>query len=213
MRIYCLSELGYINEAMMCFYKVIKKFDMPSYFKFGFRDNQTGKFANLNSEIRYYNDLTPEDQKNVDAVNNFMKLTVDNDLKIMLGGNLYYELMYAKLMILFKIYNKENYSIYPDKNAFVDQRSENFIRIEKECRENLVILSAYEDLNYLKDLLNQTKIYGKDFSKFNDIIQWKIDDIISKQHFSNDEISAFILQNSANKNQMDLSKERLELIL
>ena len=143
MRIVCLSELGMINEAMMMYYKVIKKFDMPTLLSMGYKDYSNGKFANLQSEIKFYNDLPPEDQKNIDAVNAFMKLSVDNDLRVMMGANLYYEFMYMRLCILFKIFNKENFSAYPDKNAFTDLRTEMFMRIEKESRENIKIGRAH----------------------------------------------------------------------
>ena len=48
--------------------------------------------------------------------NEYYKYIPPEDPILIQLSNLYYELMYARLMILFKIYNKENYLTYPDKN-------------------------------------------------------------------------------------------------
>lgn len=210
MRIVCLSELGMINEAMMMYYKVIKKFDMPTLLSMGYKDYSNGKFANLQSEIKFYNDLPPEDQKNIDAVNAFMKLSVDNDLRVMMGANLYYEFMYMRLCILFKIFNKENFSAYPDKNAFTDLRTEMFMRIEKESRENINTLSLYEDLCYLNNLLKEIKVNDKD-AKYVDVVKEKIDAVLNMAKITSEDMKNFVLL-GFNKSQVDLSKERYELV-
>ena len=146
LKIVCLAELGYINEAFMNYYKILRKFDLPQLLDSGYKVYSTGKYANLahnEDKVNFFNNLPPEDDKNINGFNMFLKLNIDDELKLMLGPNLYYYLQYAKLVIIFKVCNKENFNLYPDRNNFSNLRYESFIRIEKECRENISILSIY----------------------------------------------------------------------
>jgi hypothetical protein len=64
-RIICLAELGFINEAMQTYYKIIKKLDLPSIVPFtAYNERNIGKYSNSSKEIRYFNSLPPEHQKN-----------------------------------------------------------------------------------------------------------------------------------------------------
>jgi hypothetical protein len=64
-RIICLAELGFINEAMQTYYKIIKKLDLPSIVPFtAYNERNIGKYSNSSKEIKYYNSIPPEHQKN-----------------------------------------------------------------------------------------------------------------------------------------------------
>ena len=214
LKIICLAEIGYINEAFMNYYKIIRKFDLPQLINTGYRAYFTGKYANLThneDKVNYYNNLPPDDEKNINALNTLVKLTVDNELKTFLGPNLYYYLQYAKLVILFKITNKDNYNLYPEKNNFSNIRDETFIRIEKECRENISILSNYEDINFLSNCMKLVK-YNEINHKDNiTILQNKFTEITDSNKITNEEIKNFITIKH-NKSDLELSKERYELI-
>ena len=156
-----LPELGYINEAFMNYYKIMRKFDLPHLLHSGYKVYSTEKYANLTyneDKVNYFNNLPPEDEKNIAALNTLLKLNVDDELKSFLGPNLYYYLQYSKLIILFKACNRDNFNLSPDKNNFTTLRDETFIRIEKECRENISLLSVYEDINFLILCMKSIKI-------------------------------------------------------
>ena len=109
-----------------------------------------GKYFNLFKEIRYLNHLSPDNQKNVDTVTNFFKMgTGDLELKHTLQVNLHSELIYSRAIIIFKIFEKENYlnnlEIKPD-SAF---RLENLSRIEREMRDVILQLATAEEINTL----------------------------------------------------------------
>ena len=215
LKIVCLCEIGLINESIMVYNKVMKKYDMPTYLRYGYKEFAYGKYATVANDIVYYNDLPPDDSKNIDAINNMLKLTADNELKVMLGGNLYVELCYMKLCILFKVFNKDDYKVYPDKTAFVDMRSEMLIRIEKEAKDNIITLSAYEDLCYLNNIYKHIKMQMNleptMLNVYNDIIKDKIDEALTRGKLTSDEMNNFVLL-TFNKSDIDLSKERYELI-
>ena len=214
LKIICLSEIGYINEAMMNYYKIIKKYDMPTYLSLGYKEYFVGKYANLthnDDKINYSNNLPSDDQNNINAINNLIKLQVDEELKKMLGGNLFYYLQYSKLVLLYKVYNKDNYIIYPDRNNFVDQRSEIFIRLEKECRENIEMLSAYEDICFLSNCEKLVKMYDINLKDNLPIIKNKKNEICDKLRITSEDVKNFITP-KFNKNDIELSKERYELI-
>ena len=210
MRIEALSELGYINEAIMIFNKIMKKIDLPSIIGYGYNEYTVGRYASV-SDIKYYNDLPPEDPKNIEAMNAFMKLVVDGDLKGMIGANAYYELMYMKLMILYRVYYKENYMVYPEKNTFSDVRTEMFMRIDKEARENIIALSQCEDLCALDNLLKEIKVNGYE-DKYNEVVKGKIDSVLAAARMTSEEMNNFVL-GKFNRSNYDLSKERYELII
>ena len=214
LKIICLAELGYINEAIMIYYKVIKKFDLPEIINTGYKEYFTGRYANLShneDKINYFNNLPPDDEKNVSSVNNFMKLSVDSELKNLLGCNNYFYLIYSKLVILFKIFNKDSYLMYPEKTNFVNQREEMFIRIEKECRENISLLSAYEDICFISNCMKFIKIYDINYSENLKVLNQKLSEITDSNRITMEEVRNFITL-KYNKNDIELSKERYELI-
>ena len=214
LKIICLAEIGYINEAFMNYYKIIKKYDLPQILSSGYKVYSTGKYANLahnEDKVNYFNNLPPDDEKNINALNTLIKLTIDNDLKSFLGPNLYYYLQYSKLIILFKVTNKDNYNLYPDKNNFSNLRDETFIRIEKECRENIAILSTYEDINFLMNCMKSIKYNELNYKDNIIILQNKLNEIIDANKITSDEIKNFITL-KYNKPDIELSKERYELI-
>ena len=214
LKIICLAEIGYINEAFMNYYKIIKKYDLPQILSSGYKVYSTGKYANLThneDKVNYFNNLPPDDEKNINALNTLIKLTIDNDLKSFLGPNLYYYLQYSKLIILFKVTNKDNYNLYPDKNNFSNLRDETFIRIEKECRENIAILSTYEDINFLMNCMKLIKYNELNYKDNIIILQNKLNEIIDANKITSDEIKNFITL-KYNKPDIELSKERYELI-
>ena len=214
LKIICLAEIGYINEAFMNYYKIIKKYDLPQILSSGYKEYSTGKYANLThneDKVNYFNNLPPDDEKNINALNTLIKLTIDNDLKSFLGPNLYYYLQYSKLIILFKVTNKDNYNLYPDKNNFSNLRDETFIRIEKECRENIAILSTYEDINFLMNCMKSIKYNELNYKDNIIILQNKLNEIIDANKITSDEIKNFITL-KYNKPDIELSKERYELI-
>ena len=214
LKIICLAEIGYINEAFMNYYKIIKKYDLPQILSSGYKVYSTGKYANLThneDKVNYFNNLPPDDEKNINALNTLIKLTIDNDLKSFLGPNLYYYLQYSKLIILFKVTNKDNYNLYPDKNNFSNLRDETFIRIEKECRENIAILSTYEDINFLMNCMKSIKYNELNYKDNIIILQNKLNEIIDANKITSDEIKNFITL-KYNKPDIELSKERYELI-
>jgi len=61
-----LVELGYINEAFTIYKKILLLKNLPKHGLRGseFSERQDGQRFNLNSEDCYYNDLTPENDKN-----------------------------------------------------------------------------------------------------------------------------------------------------
>ena len=214
LKVICLAEIGYINEAFMNYYKIIKKYDLPQILSSGYKVYSTGKYANLThneDKVNYFNNLPPDDEKNINALNTLIKLTIDNDLKSFLGPNLYYYLQYSKLIILFKVTNKDNYNLYPDKNNFSNLRDETFIRIEKECRENIAILSTYEDINFLMNCMKSIKYNELNYKDNIIILQNKLNEIIDANKITSDEIKNFITL-KYNKPDIELSKERYELI-
>ena len=189
LKIICLAEIGYINEAFMNYYKIIKKYDLPQILSSGYKVYSTGKYANLahnEDKVNYFNNLPPDDEKNINALNTLIKLTIDNDLKSFLGPNLYYYLQYSKLIILFKVTNKDNYNLYPDKNNFSNLRDETFIRIEKECRENIAILSTYEDINFLMNCMKSIKYNELNYKDNIIILQNKLNEIIDANKITSD---------------------------
>ena len=83
LKVVCLAELGYINEAFMNYYKIMRKYDLPQLFNSGYKIYSTGKYANLThneDKINYFNNLPPEDDKNISALNTIIKLDVDDEL-------------------------------------------------------------------------------------------------------------------------------------
>ena len=214
LKIICLAEIGYINEAFMNYYKIIKKYDLPQILNSGYKIYSTGKYANLThneDKVNYYNNLPPDDEKNINALNILIKLNIDNDLKNYLGPNLYYYLQYSKLIILFKVTNKDNYNLYPDKNNFSNLRDETFIRIEKECRENIALLSNYEDINFLTNCMKSIKYNEINYKENITILQNKLNEITDANKITNEEVKNFITL-KFNKSDLELSKERYELI-
>ena len=214
LKIICLAEIGYINEAFMNYYKIIKKYDLPLLMNSGYKIYFTGKYANLThneDKVNYYNNLPPDDDKNINALNTLIKLNVDNELKTLLGPNLFYYLQYSKLIILFKVTNKDNYNLYPDKNNFSNLREETFIRIEKECRENISILSNYEDINFLSNCMKNVKYNEVNYKENVTILQNKLNEITDNNKITNEEVKNFITL-KYNKTDLELSKERYELI-
>ena len=214
LKVICLAELGYINEAFMNYYKIMRKFDLPQLLNSGYKIYSTGKYANLThneDKINYFNNLPPEDEKNIAALNTILKLTVDDELKSFLGANLYYYLQYSKLLILFKACNKDNFSLYPEKNNFTTLRDETFIRIEKECRENISLLSVYEDINFLTLCIKSVKVNDINYKDNSVILQNKLTEITDNNRITSEELKNFITL-KFNKNDIELSKERYELI-
>lgn len=64
-KIICLAELGLISEAMQIYYKIIKKLDLPNVIPFTtFNEKNIGKFASSSKDIKYFNNLPPDNQKN-----------------------------------------------------------------------------------------------------------------------------------------------------
>ena len=214
LKVICLAEIGYLNEAFMNYYKIIRKFDFPQLMNSGYKTYFTGKYANLThneDKVNYYNNLPPDDDKNINALNTLIKLNIDNELKTYLGPNLYYYLQYSKLIILFKATNKDNYNLYPDKNNFSNLRDETFIRIEKECRENISILSTYEDINFISNCMKSIKFNEINYNSNITLLQNKLTEITDSNKITNDEIKNFISL-KYNKSELELSKERYELI-
>ena len=108
LKIICCAELGLISEAIQIYYKIVKKFDMPVLVNSSiYSEKLTGKFCSLTKEIKFFNNLPPEHQKNQEALNLFFKLIIDSELKFQLGCSLYTELIYSKCLIIFKIYEKK----------------------------------------------------------------------------------------------------------
>jgi len=152
MKTISLAELGLISEAMQSYVKIIKKVDLPNLFNQNslYFDKNNGKYANILKEIRYFNNLTPDNQKNVDTILNFFKIgTGDIELKYLLQANLHAELVYARSIIIFKIFEKENYLNYLEIKPDVAFRLENLSRIEKELRDVILNLSISEEINAL----------------------------------------------------------------
>lgn len=154
-KIICLAELGLICEAMQSYLKVIRKIDLPNLFNQNslYYDKINGKYANLQREIRFLNHLTPDNQKNVDTITNFFRLgTGDIELKYNLQANLHSELIYSRCLIIFKIFEKENYMNYLEIKPDVAFRLENLSRVEKDLREVILQLSISEEINTLSKL-------------------------------------------------------------
>ena len=214
LKIICLAELGYINEAFMNYYKIIRKFDLPQLINSGYKVYSTGKYANLThneDKVNYYNNLPPDDEKNIAALNTLIKLNIDDELKTFMGPNLYYYFQYSKLIILFKSTNKDNYNLYPDKNNFSTLRDETFIRIEKECRENISTLSNYEDINFLENCIKLIKFNDINYNDNLTILKNKLTEITDASKITSAEVKNFITL-KYNKSDLELSKERYELI-
>jgi len=204
LRIICLVQIGMISEAMQIYYKIIKKFDLPCFILNSIQiEKINGRYANLTREFKFYNNLTPENQKNVDAINAFGKLQVDNDLKNQMGCQVFCRLLYAKCLIMYKIYEKENYLNYLEKS---DSRADNLQKVEKDLRDVLQIVSVNEELNSLKEF---TMTY-RNFSQ--EIINKKIDEILTKNKITIEELNLFYLNKSIKKDAVDLRKERIDLM-
>ena len=67
--------------------------------------------------------------------------------------------------------------MYPEKTNFVNQREEMFIRIEKECRENISLLSAYEDVCFISNCMKFIKIYDINYSENLKVLNQKLSEI------------------------------------
>lgn len=172
-KIICLAEIGLISEAIQSYIKIIKKVDLPNLYNTSslYLEKNNGKYSNLFKDIRYLNHLSPDHQKNVDTVTNFFKMgTGDLELKNTLQVNLHSELIYARSIIIFKIFEKENYlnhlEIKPD-TAF---RIENLSRIEREIRDVILQLSTAEEINTLTKF---NKFIGNNpnLNNFNDTLR------------------------------------------
>jgi len=76
-----LVELGYINEAYRIYKKVLLLKNMPKYGDrlSEFSERIDGSHFNLPFEDCYYNDLTPENDKNQSAISYIMK-PIENDV-------------------------------------------------------------------------------------------------------------------------------------
>ncbi len=150
-----LADLGLISEAMQSYIKIIKKVDLPNLYNQNslYFEKSNGKYANIQKELRYFNHLTPDDQKNVDTITSFFKLgTGDLELKYLLQANLHSELIYARSLIIFKTFEKENYLNYLEIKPDIAFRLENLSRIEKEIRDVILQLAVSEEINTLVKL-------------------------------------------------------------
>jgi len=134
-------------------------------------------------------------------------LNPDVEVKNSLGNNYHCELVYAKCLILFRIYEKENYAIYLEKS---DNRLEYYLRIQTDLKEILLNIAAGEELTNLISLLN----YLKGIPEKKEQLDWtqrKIDEIVQGKRLMQEEVNNFYLA-KFNKNEIDLRVERLELI-
>ena len=77
-------------------------------------------------------------------------------MKNYLGNNYHCELIYSKCLLLFRIFEKENYIIFLEKS---DNRLEYFLRIQGDLKEILLNVAAGEELTNLISLLNFLKGY------------------------------------------------------
>jgi hypothetical protein len=172
-KVICLGEIGLISEAIQSYIKIIKKVDLPNLYNINsfYLDKNNGRYFNLCKEIRYLNHLSPDNPKNVETVINFFKMgTGDLELKNTLQVNLHAELIYSRAIIIFKIFEKENYlhhlEIKPD-TAF---RLENLSRIEREMRDVILQLSLAEEINTITKF-NKFVSNNPNLNNFNDTIR------------------------------------------
>jgi hypothetical protein len=192
---FCLAELGFISESMQIFYKIMKKFDLPNFLQNSiFIEKSTGKFANLQKEFKFNNSQLPDFTKNIEAVNFINKMQIDLELKNQLGCNLFNELIFARIIINLKVFEKENYLNYLEKS---DIRQDNLIRIEKELRDLLLTVALSEEIIMLSNL-------GEAGKK-------KLDELAASRKIISDEITNFYL-NRFNRHFNDLRKDRLDLM-
>lgn len=131
----------------------------------------------------------------------------DTEVKNSLGNNYHCELIYAKCLVIFRIYEKENYAIYLEKS---DNRLEYYLRIQGDLKEILLNIAAGEELTNLISLLNYLKAFPEKKEQL-DWTQRKIDEIVQSKRLMQDEVNNFYLA-KFNKNEIDLRVERLELI-
>ena len=162
-----LAELGLISEAIQNYTKILKKVDLPNMYNQNsiYIDKINGKYSNISKDIRYFNHLSPDNQKNVETINNFFKLGVgDQELKFILQANLHSEFIYTRCLIIFKIFEKENYLSYLEIKPDIAFRIENLNRVEKELRDVILQLALSEELNSLVKL---KKILSNKENNFN----------------------------------------------
>lgn len=128
-------------------------------------------------------------------------------MKNYLGNNYHCELIYSKCLLLFRIFEKENYIIFLEKS---DNRLEYFLRIQGDLKEILLNVAAGEELTNLISLLNFLKGYPEKKEQM-EWTQRKIDDIVQSKKLTSEELNNLYLA-KFNKNEIDLRIERLELI-
>jgi golgin subfamily B member 1 len=205
LKIISLTELGMISEAMQIFYKISKKLDLPSFISNSISvEKNSGKFANLLKEFKYNNNLPPDNAKNQESLFAFSKIFIDTELKNSLGCSLYCELLYARNLIYFKLYEKENYAIFLEKS---DGRIDWLQRVEKEMRENLLMMAANEELNILHFCMGKYEANSESYNLLNK----KIEEILNNRKITKDEYENFYL-GKFNKKINDLRDERINLI-
>lgn len=207
LKIISLAELGMISEAMQIFYKISKKFDLPSFISNTISvEKNNGKFASLTKEFKYNNTNPADNAKNQETLFAFSKIFLDTELKNSLGCSLYCELLYARNLIYFKLYEKENYAIFLEKS---DGRIDWLQRVEKEMRENLLMIAANEELNILNSCMEKLK-FETNSESFN-LLNKKIEEILSNRKITKEEYENFYLA-KFNKKNNDLRDERINLI-
>lgn len=215
-KIQSCSFLGFIKEAMIIFYKLIKRIDSIENFIFGnysyiansfMSVSNYGRFANIPKEILYDNSLTPDNPKNLECLGFFSKLVVDGELKSNLGSNLYSELLISRCQVYLKIFEKENVENYlnnsnekegnkggkdKDKKDDDSLRQEYFTKIEKDMNEAIEILSISDEISILEllkfklFLCDQEELGIEDFNYQNKIKE-QFDIILSEEQGNNND--------------------------
>lgn len=179
--ILCCSNIGSLKEAIIIFYKIIKRIDTVENYVLNptsiinnsnFSGFKNGKFADIPKEFIYNNTVYNNTQYNIDVINNLSKIYIDNELKNDLGCNLYSELIFSKANIYLKYIETENFNIYLNpsnlnntgkdnkkdgSDNFSNLKQELILRIEKEMKEIIDSISLCDEINMIQ--LMQYKLF------------------------------------------------------
>ena len=152
LKMIALSEIGYINEAYQTYNKLLSQKDLP---KPGVRESEftskkEGKNFFFPFNQKYYNHLSPEHEKNQEAIQNILKAIpsdVINQLKKYCSPFVVDLLHYARSLLLARIGESENVEM-PEKADF---RVQMLKMSEENLRNVLRSLQFNEEIAYLKE--------------------------------------------------------------
>ena len=153
-----LCHLGYISQALICFYQIIENKDQivnvinqTQYF----RQKDGSAFLFLEDKYKYRNDLPPEDEFNVESMNNLIAVVPDLIESYGISPLLNNEVIYLKNLILLTTC-KDPY----DSTEVYDLRAKYFGMAEDGFKEIIKAIELEEEVSMYKYKINAITNYS-----------------------------------------------------